>query len=88
MRRNGTIPYSWITDGTRNRRTRCACSGVAAALEDTRDQYRKALWNDMDCNVEIWVDKGGVAGSIMLVADEFDVDVMPYRGQSSDTFAF
>ncbi len=46
MRRAGAVPYGWITDGTRRRRTRYTCSGVAAALEDTRDQYRKALWND------------------------------------------
>lgn len=88
LRRSGAIPYSWITDGTRRRRTRYTCSGVAAALEDTRDQYRKSLWNDIDCNVEVWVDKDGVAGTIMSVCDKFDVDVMPYRGQSSDTFAF
>ncbi len=88
MRRAGLVPYGWIVDGTRRRRTRYTCSSVAAALEDTRDQYRKALWNDINENVEFWVDKDGVAGTIMPVCDKFDVDVMPYKGQSSDTFAY
>ena len=88
MRRAGIVPYGWITDGTRRRRTRYTCSGVAAALEDTRDQYRKSLWDDMTENVEFWVDKDGIVGTIWPVTDPFDVDVMPYRGQSSDTFAY
>lgn len=86
MRRNGSVPYSWVADGTRWQIKPTTYSGLRAALEHTRKAYRRSLWDAQDVHVEFWVEKLALAGILSGVTDEYDVGLLPARGYSSDTF--
>jgi hypothetical protein len=88
MRRAKELPYAWITDGTRYSRRPYTCDSIEQALQDTAQQYRKSLWNDIDAYVEIWVDKDTMIGVLEPVTNKYDVNLMPYRGQTSDSFVY
>jgi hypothetical protein len=86
MRREGRLPYGWITDSTRwQRKPRSYCD-LEAALEDTRLTYRRALWRDQDSNVEIWIEKDAIAGVVYAVTAPWDVPLMSVRGYPSLSF--
>lgn len=59
MRRLGTLPYSWITDNTRWQRKPRTYSSIQEALKDTAKFYRKSLWDNAGCYVEVWLEKDG-----------------------------
>src|SRR5215210_8887581 len=46
LRRSGTIPYAWIADSTRWMRKPRSYDSLQAALWQTAETYRRALWND------------------------------------------
>lgn len=87
LRREGRMPYRCIADATRYRRKPQTFDGWEDALRDTAHFYRKSLWAESDCAVEIWIEKSALAGVIYPVTSEFDVPLMPTGGFSSETFA-
>jgi hypothetical protein len=86
MRRAGTIRYAWIADNTRWMRKPDTYGGLAQFLQHTARFYRRDLWANADCYVEIWCEKDALAGVIMEETEEFDVPLMVSRGFSSDTY--
>jgi hypothetical protein len=88
MRLDGTIPFHWIADNTRWMRKPRTFSGLRAMLEDTRDTYRRALWDDQETYLEFWTEKDAVAGIIMEETVPYDVPLMVSRGYSSLSFAY
>jgi hypothetical protein len=86
MRRNGELPYHWLTDNTRWQRKPKTFDGVLQALEDTAQLYRKALWAEVDSYVEIWLEKDALAGVVYPVTDKYDVPLMVARGYASLSF--
>ncbi len=86
MREAGELPYEWLADHTRWQRRPTTWGGISEALEDTAGTYRKALWRDLDCYVEIWLEKDALSGVILPVTKKFDVPLMVARGYSSITF--
>jgi hypothetical protein len=61
MRRDGDLPFNWITDNTRWARKSISYSSVEEALERTRDLYRRDAWANQDVYVEIWLEKDAFA---------------------------
>jgi hypothetical protein len=57
MRRSGHLPYDWLADNTRWQRKPRTFDGIASALEQTAQLYRKSLWADAECYVEVWLEK-------------------------------
>ena len=88
MRRAGDLPYGWITDNTRWQRKPRTFGSIDEALEDTLRLYRKSLWADADCYVEIWLEKDALAGVILPVTVEYDVPLMVARGYASLSFLY
>lgn len=88
LRRIGELAYEHIADATRWMRKPHSHNGIKAALRDTAAHYRKALWNDADAYVEIWLEKDALAGVIYPVTSLYDVPLMVTRGFSSETFAY
>jgi hypothetical protein len=88
LRREGQLDYSDIADATRWMRKPTSHDSVEEALRDTARFYRKALWADADCYVEIWIEKDALAGVIYPVTSLYDVPLMVTRGFSSETFAY
>ena len=88
MRRDGELPYDWIADNTRWMRKPRTFGGPEEALRRTVETYRKALWDDADAYVEIWLEKDALAGVVYDVTDELDVPLMVSRGYASLSFLY
>jgi hypothetical protein len=88
MRRAGDLPYNWLADNTRWQRKPITFNGVEEALRDTAKFYRKSLWTDADCYVEIWLEKDALSGVIYPVTSMFDVPLMVARGYASLSFLY
>lgn len=86
MRLAGRIPFDWITDSTRLMRKPLSFRGLAEAIEFTARTCRRALWEDTDAYVEIWIEKDTLAGVVVDVTSEYDVPLMSARGYSSLSF--
>jgi hypothetical protein len=86
MRRDGKMPYGWITDGTRYRQHPSTFPGIEAALEYAARTYRKSLWDDSKVYVEVWCEKDALSGVIYPVTSLYDVSLMVARGYSSLSF--
>ena len=86
MRRDGDIPYDWLVDNTRWQRKPRTFSSVEHALNETARLYRKALWDDVDAYVEIWLEKDALAGVLLPITSQFDVPLMVARGYASLSF--
>jgi hypothetical protein len=82
----GEMPRSWIADSTRWQRKPKTHGSIEEALQDTARFYRRSLWTDAGCYVEIWLEKDALAGVILPVTALFDVPLMVARGYASISF--
>ena len=80
MRRAGVIPFGWIADNTRWMRKPRTHSNLAQALSRTAETYRRAVWDDQDSYVEVWLEKDALAGVVQDVTAPWDVPLMVTRG--------
>jgi hypothetical protein len=88
MRRAGELPYDWLADNTRWQRKPQTFTSIEAALRETAAFYRKSLWTDADCYVEIWLEKDALAGVIYPITEMYDVPLMVARGYASLSFLY
>lgn len=88
LRRDGRMPYEWLTDNVRWRRRAGTWDSLDEALEITASSYRRALWTRSPTTVEVWCESDSIAGTIWPVVEPWDVDLLPVRGFSSLTFAY
>jgi hypothetical protein len=88
MRRQGVLPYGWISDGTRWRIKPKTYSSMDRALVNTAISYRRALWDDQDVHVEIWSEKDAIRSVVYPVTADFDVPLMVARGYPSESFLY
>ena len=79
MRREGDLPFRWIADNTRWMRKPSTYSSLEHALDNTIATYRRALWDQQDSYVEIWLEKDALAGVLYDVTAEWDVPLMVTR---------
>ena len=56
------------------------------AIEDTKQYYRRALWDNQPAYVEVWVEKEALAGVLYEITREWDVPLMVVRGFPSKAF--
>jgi len=85
-RRAGDLSYDWLADNTRWQRKPTTFDSVEEALQETARLYRKALWNEIDAYVEIWLEKDALSGVIYPITSMFDVPLMVARGYASLSF--
>jgi hypothetical protein len=88
MRRDGILPWSWITDSSRWMRKPKSWNSVEDVLADAASSYRKTLWRDAATAVEVWCESESVAGVLLPVTAKWDVPLYPLKGQTSDSFAY
>jgi hypothetical protein len=86
MRKDDELPYSWIADNTRWMRKPKTHSGLQATLEETAKFYRRALWQEQEAYVEIWLEKDALSGVLWEVTSRYDVPLMVTRGYPSFSF--
>jgi hypothetical protein len=85
MRRERLIPFSYIADNTRNRRKPSSWSGLADYADTVAECYRKDFWESQSDYIEFFVEKDAMAGVIEPVTEEYDVHLLPIRGDCSET---
>ena len=86
LRMQWGMPFDWIADNTRWMRKPRTFVSIEQAVKFTAETYRRALWTDTDCYVEVWIEKDALAGVIDPITREYDVPLMVSRGYSSITF--
>jgi hypothetical protein len=88
MRREGTLPFAWITDSTRWMRKQASFDSAAEALMDVARFYRRNLWSDADERLEVWCESESIAGVISDTTYAWDVPLLPTRGFASLSFLY
>jgi hypothetical protein len=86
MRREGQLPFHWIADNTRWQRKPRTYGSLQAMLNNCQATYRRALWDDQDTYVEVWLEKEALAGVLIDVTAKWDVPLMVTRGYPSVSF--
>jgi len=87
MRREGRMPYSWITDGSRTIYGYDRFADEDAFSSYAANIYRKDYWLESPVRVEVWVEKDAMAGKLKpVVRDEYGLDLYVSRGFASETY--
>jgi hypothetical protein len=86
MRLSGQMEVGWVADNTRWMRKPRTHSSLDEALEETARTYRRAIWDDQDAYVEVWLEKDALAGVLIEVTRRWDVPLMVTRGFASLSF--
>ena len=88
MRKEGILPWEWITDSSRWQRKPRTYGGLADALTHMQQYYRRNVWLAQDNYVEIWLEKDALAGIFYPITAEWDVPLMVSKGFSSLTYVY
>jgi hypothetical protein len=88
MRRNGRLPYGWLTDSSRRGYHVATFHSAADFLRRTKALYRSDLWESAEYYCEVWVESRSIAGVIQPVCEELAVSLYPAGGFSSVTFIY
>jgi len=86
LRREGLLPWEFITDGTRWQRKPESFDTVEDAMATMARTYRRDLWRSQNKRIEIWLEKDALADLVVDATSKWDVSLMVSRGQSSATF--
>lgn len=87
LRRNGTVPYNWVTDGTRWVIRPVEFDDLDQMLADASSSYQRALWNDQPDEVQVFTEKDAISGVVEPVCLRWHVPFGVLRGFASETFA-
>ena len=88
MRRDGTLPYGWITDATRRGYHVETFGGPAEFISETARFYRRNLWQQAAHYVEVWTESRSIAGIIEDDCRDLCVSMYPAGGFGSITLAY
>jgi hypothetical protein len=84
-REEGTIPWEWIVDETRELEQVSTWSDPAAFVRSVARSYRRDFWQQQLERVEVWSEKGTVRGLLQPVLDEYGVGFRVMHGFGSAT---
>jgi hypothetical protein len=84
-REEGTIPWEWIVDETREREQVSTWDNPAAFVHDVARAYRRDFWQQQPERVEVWSEKGTVRGVLKPLLDEYGVGFNVMHGFGSAT---
>ena len=83
LRREGLIPYGYITDSTRRGYFAETYGCVSEAVTRTARFYRRNLWDSQDHYVEVWCESRSIAGVIQDACEKWQVPLYPCGGFAS-----
>jgi len=84
-REEDDIPWEWIVDESREAETVPCWNNPDEIIRATVRDYRRDNWQDQDCRVEVWSEKGTVRGTLGPVLDEYGVTFRVMHGYASAT---
>jgi hypothetical protein len=89
MRRQGLMPWHWITDSSRRVWGRPRFGDMKSYADYVSSNYRKDYWLESPVNVEVWCEKDAMQGVIApMVLNEFGLDLYVSKGQSSASYLY
>jgi hypothetical protein len=89
MRRQGLMPWRWITDSSRRVWGRPRFGDMESYADYVASNYRKDYWLESPVNVEVWCEKDAMQGVIApVVLNEFGLDLYVSKGQSSASYLY
>jgi len=89
MRREGAIPWGWITDGSRARLGYRRYGGLEYYAKQVAANYRRDYWHGSDEYVEVWLEKEALRGVLSpVVIEEFGLDLYVTKGQPSVSYLY
>jgi len=83
MRRDGLLPYSWITDTTRRGYHVSTYTDRGDFLRSVASFYRGDVWSGHKTHVEVWCESRSIAGVIQATCEKYAVSLYPAGGFSS-----
>jgi hypothetical protein len=84
-REDGTIPWEWIVDETRELERVAAWDDPEAYTRAVIRSYRRDYWNQQPVRVEVWSEKGTVRGVLQPVLGEYGAGFRVMHGFGSAT---
>ena len=88
LRRNGRIPYGWISDATRRGYHVSTFDGPGDFIARFAGLYRAELWTEDLPHVEVWVESRSLAGVLVRTCEDLAVSLYPAGGFTSATLAY
>jgi hypothetical protein len=89
MRREGLIPWGWITDGSRSRFGHHRYGGLESYARQVAANYRRDYWHGSREYVELWIEKEALRGVIApVVIERFGLDLYVTKGQPSVSYLY
>ena len=89
MRREGLIPWGWITDGARSRFGHHRYGGLESYARQVAANYRRDYWHGSREYVELWIEKEALRGVIApVVIERFGLDLYVTKGQPSVSYLY
>lgn len=84
-REDGDVPWEWIVDDGRRPQRAGVWSAPTSFAAVVKDSFRLDPWEQQDVRVEVWSEKGTVAGILAPVLTEMAVTFRVNRGFTSAT---
>jgi hypothetical protein len=84
-REEGTIPWEWIVDETREVERVSTWDDPEAYARCVACSYRRDFWNQQPVRCEIWSEKGTIRGVLQPVLNLYAVGFNPVHGFNSAT---
>ncbi len=84
-REEGTIPWGWIVDETRELEKMSTWDDPAEYVESVARSYRRDFWQQQPKRVEVWSEKGTIRGVLQPVLDEYGIGFRVMHGFGSAT---
>jgi hypothetical protein len=84
-REDGTIPWEWIVDETRELEQAATWNNPADYMRSVARSYRRDFWQQQPERVEVWSEKGTVRGVLQPVLDEYGIGFRVMHGFGSAT---
>lgn len=89
MRREGIIPWGYITDGSRTVYGVNRYRSLDSYAQQVARNYRRDYWGESVEYVEMWLEKEALRGVISpVVIEEFGLDLYVTKGQPSATYLY
>jgi len=84
-REEGTIPWEYIVDESREAERIAQWDNAEQRIRCAVLNYRRDYWQDQDCVVEVWSEKGTVRGTLAPVLNKYGVTFRVMHGFASAT---
>jgi hypothetical protein len=84
-REDGTIPWEWVVDESRQLEKRPSWNDPEEFMESVIPQYRLDYWEQQPVAVEVWSEKSTVSGTLRPIIRRFGVGYRSMHGFTSAT---